>query len=74
MSIDAAEIRRRLTNVLPGSPEVGEALDQITSTLIEAGTALAAIVPPGREQSLMVTHLEEVSFWAKKGVALAQEG
>lgn len=72
MSITAEEITRRLTNQPPRTAKVGMDLDDLTAAAIEFGKVIAEIVPPGREQSLAVTHIEEVLFWSKKGVALNQ--
>jgi hypothetical protein len=34
---------------------------------------LEKIVPPGRERSLVVTKIQEASFFAKRGIALLPE-
>lgn len=72
MDITEDEIRRRLTNAPPATATVGEAFDRATAAAIELGLAIVELVPPGREKSLAVTHLEEVSMWMKKGMALNQ--
>lgn len=66
------DIRHRLTNQSPASRETEAALDTITGACIALGDILVELVPPGREQSLAVTKLEEVSAWAKKGICLNQ--
>jgi hypothetical protein len=37
--------------------------------LREAAVALVALIPAGREASLVVTHLEEAMFWANASLA-----
>lgn len=36
-------------------------------------SSIASLVPPGRELSIVTTHLEEASFFAKKGMANQKE-
>lgn len=73
MTIDHNEIARRLTNVPPGSDNAHRAMDVLTAAGIAFGDAIVAVVPPGREQSLAVTSVEQAVFWAKKGTALNQD-
>lgn len=62
------EIRERVTYHAP-SPE-GIQRHAALSTVIEAAMIVVnEIVPPGREQSLAFTHLEDAKFWASAGVA-----
>lgn len=62
------EIRDRVTYHAP-SPE-GIQRHAALSAVIEAAMIVVnEIVPPGREQSLAFTHLEEAKFWASAGVA-----
>ena len=42
----------------------------LASMFSELLTAIEAIVPPGRERSLVATKLEEASYFAKKGMAV----
>lgn len=44
-------------------------LGEIFSTALEA---IEAIVPAGRERALVVTKLQEASFFAKRGLAMTQ--
>ena len=71
--IDRDEISRRLTNAPPSGQHVHQALDDLTASAILFGEYLARLVPPGREQSLALTNLEQALAWAKKGVALNQD-
>ena len=72
--MDAAEISRRFTNVPPKTAGTGELLDLVTAKLIELGEWIIEATPPGREQSLAITELENVSYWTKKSIALNQQG
>lgn len=47
----------------------GEALGVMRRRLLKVAQAIVVEVPPGREQSLALTKLEEVMFWANAGVA-----
>jgi hypothetical protein len=38
-----------------------------------AATKLAAMLPPGREKALVLTHLEEAMFWSNAALARAKE-
>jgi hypothetical protein len=74
MDITEAEIAHRLTNQPPRTPGIHSALDDLTEAAIAYGRALAHILPPGRDKSLAVTHLEDSLARAKKAVALDQGG
>lgn len=66
------DVAHRLTNHPPTSPIIGEHLDAITELLIATGDFLVETLPEGREKSLAITKLEEVSMWAKAAVARNQ--
>lgn len=72
MDITADQVRHRFKNHPPLTPEAAAALDRITSICTEAGVALAEILPDSREASLAMTHLEEVSMFAKAAIARNQ--
>lgn len=38
----------------------------------DALDAIEAIVPPGRERALVVTKMQEASFFAKRGIAVVE--
>ncbi len=38
----------------------------------ELASDICAMVPPGREQSLAITKLEEAIMWANKGIACGE--
>lgn len=47
--------------------------DQIGSRFAELLGDLEALIPPGRERSLVVTKLQEAAFFAKRGIAILPE-
>lgn len=44
-------------------------IQKIRNSYLEHAKIINEIVPPGREQSLALTKLEEVMFWANAGIA-----
>ena len=72
-SIDDVEIQRRFTNHTPKNAAVSAALDETTRWMVGVGEFILATVPPGREQSLAFTHLEQTSMWMKAGIARNQD-
>lgn len=68
-----AEMQHRLTNHPPKSAIVGDALDEVTANCISMSNVIFDNVPPGRERSLALTKLEELSMWAKAGIARNQD-
>lgn len=68
-----ARLEHDLTNHPPATASVGALLDEITEKCIELGYAIVDDVPISREQSLALTHLEQVSMWAKAGIARNQD-
>jgi hypothetical protein len=62
-------VHRSLTNITPDLNQVA----RIERIRVEAKALVVAIVastPPGREQSLALTHLEETVMWAVKAVVM----
>lgn len=43
--------------------------DEVRTVLLEAAADLVRLVPPGRQQSLMLTALEEAMHWANAGIS-----
>lgn len=62
------EIRDRVSYHAP-SPAGIDRHALLSSVIATAMKAVNEVVPPGREQSLAFTHLEEAKFWASAGVA-----
>ena len=56
----------------PATPLTGPMHDTVREICRGAAHSLMAITPEGREQSLMLTKLEEVMFWANAGIARAK--
>ena len=67
---EITRIHRSLTNVTP-SPEGIERIDVIRETARHLATNIIENVPPSRERSLALTHLEETTMWAVKAIVLA---
>lgn len=67
-----ADIEHRFTNHPPSSPEAADRLDELTAGFIEIGKALVGLLPPSRETSMALSHLEQCSMWAKAAVARNQ--
>jgi len=57
----------------PKTDATREAHQEVRSVLYEAALALMNETKPGREQSLMVTALEEAMFWANASIARSPE-
>lgn len=55
----------------PATPETGPKHDRVRAACLELAQELLTLVPPGREQSLMLTSLEETMHWANAGIAKA---
>lgn len=53
----------------PKNPQVAKDHDTIRNECLKLGSYLTSVVPKGREQSLALTHLEEVMMWANAGIA-----
>lgn len=67
-----ARIQHDFTNHPPINADVALILDTITAQFISTASYLVGVTPPGREQSLMLTNLEQASMWAKAAVARNQ--
>jgi len=46
------------------------AATQLGEIFSEALTKIDALVPPGRERALVVTKMQEASYWAKRAIAV----
>jgi hypothetical protein len=72
MHITEDELSRRFNYHPPDTPNKAERHEEARTICREAANRLIMLTgPPSREQSLMVTHLEEAMFWAN--AALARE-
>lgn len=66
------DIRERIANDFTyHSPREGQAevFAEIRSRALDFARHIVDVVPPSREQSLALTSLEEVVFWANAGIA-----
>lgn len=70
-SIMKARVRNDFTNHAPVG-NTGQTLDKVTERCIDMADFIIDNVPPGREQSSALTNLEQVSMWAKAGIARNQ--
>lgn len=62
------EIRDRMA-YHPATPDVAPKYDRLRNLMMAVAREAVAVVPDGREQSLMVTHMEEALMWGSKGIA-----
>ena len=54
----------------PRNADVADAHQKAREATLEYARKLNAIVPDGREKSLMKTKIEEALMWANKGIAV----
>jgi hypothetical protein len=64
-----ADIDNRFTYHPPVTIERQDAHDRVRAYLGEMAHVFTDSLPPGREKSLVVTHLEEAMFWANAAIA-----
>ena len=69
----AEALHKSLTNQPPLGPEIVARFEAIRGEAKDYGSAVIALTPPSREQSLALTKLEESVMWAVKAIALNQE-
>jgi hypothetical protein len=73
MGLSKSDMVHNLTNHPPASSEIATKLDNTTFFMIEISEWILDNVPEGREQSVCLTKLEELSMWAKAGIARNQD-
>lgn len=66
--INEQEIQDRMA-YHPATPEVATKYDQLRKAAIAFASSATALTPAGREQSLMVTHIEDALMWGSKAIA-----
>ena len=64
----ASELGLRFTHHAPNAEQL-EKYDQLRSVASGFAHYVAAKVPPGREQALAITKIEEAIMWANAGIA-----
>ena len=69
MSDQTTDLDNRFRYHAPRTEERAQAHTTIRETLCDVAHQLVGVVPSGREQSLMLTKLEEAMFWANAGLA-----
>lgn len=70
--MDQHEIRERFRRHPPADAGVAASHDRISAECEAVAQFLITIIPPSRELSLAVTHLEDAAMWANKGLARTQ--
>jgi len=66
--VSPEEIDARFHETYPTDTERDEVRATACRLLGDVAQKLNLLVPPGREQSLMTTHLEDAMNWAQKGI------
>jgi len=69
MSITDADLANRFAHHAPSTDEVADLHEDIRAECMRLASFIAGNTPEGREQSLAITKLEEVTFWANAAVA-----
>jgi hypothetical protein len=70
MHVTRDELERRFAHHPPQDDDTVERHEQVRATLLDTADTLIALTgPPTREQSTMLTKLEEAMFWANAAVA-----
>ena len=76
MSDDATrkvlELKNRFSYHPPKSQEVAQSHEFIREMCLELAKSISAVVPPGREQALALTAVQEAMMWANAGIACNQ--
>lgn len=68
-SITPEDLENRFSYHKPPNDEVGMRHDSIRHACLEAARSIVIDTPPGREQSLAITKLEEAMMWANAAIA-----
>lgn len=68
---DHDRIEWNLTNHTPNDEQIAS-IEQVRVAIKDAGHAIVAFCPNGRERSLALTALEELTFWSVAAIARAE--
>lgn len=68
-----SETAKRLTLYPPASSKIGDKMSKVREATIELGEFLEEELLPSRELSLVLTKLEELTFYAIAAIARHQE-
>lgn len=66
--ISEEEIKDRMS-YHPATPSAAVAYDRLRQAAITFALSAVSMTPAGREQSLMVTHIEDALMWGSKAIA-----
>ena len=72
--IEPLELAKRFVHHPPSRPEVAANHTQMRLLCAELAVQITERTPPGREQSVALTKLEEVMFWCNAAIARNQFG
>lgn len=67
--MDVDDIVNRFRFHAPKSDDISAAHVRISTACMDLSLELNAMIPDGREKSLVLTHLEEAAFWANAAIA-----
>lgn len=70
MAIPAPDLDNRF-DLHPATETTGPVMDELRAAHKALARQVLELVPPGREQSLALTQLEQALFWSNAGVARA---
>lgn len=62
------DLRNRFT-FHPATPSTGPKHEDVRMASLHFATFISSTVPPGREQALALTKIEEAMMWANAGIA-----
>ncbi|MEU4986586.1 MULTISPECIES: hypothetical protein [unclassified Streptomyces] len=71
--MNADPLAHRFTHHPPTTPERANAHATVRGACAGLAATIVDHCPPGREQALAVTKIEEAMFWANAGIARAEE-
>lgn len=69
IDLDAAEVERRFRYYPPTTGARAEQHREVRAVIWRTAQFVVGTLPPGRETSLAITHLEEAMFWANAALA-----
>lgn len=74
MPVTPQDLKNRFEYRKPPNEEVTLRHESIREACHKVAKAIVVDTPPGREQSLAITKLEEVMFWANAAIARNPKG
>lgn len=66
---DLERLRKIFTDHPVKNKTTSNSHSKIREACLDLAITISYLVPPGRERSLALTHLEEVMMWANAGIA-----